>query len=1482
MADARQRARLKALDAYQILDTAPEQIYDDLVRLAAHVCGTPMAVLTLVDERRQWFKAAVGMPVRETDRSLSFCAYTIEGEGPFIVPDAGNDPRFAGNPLVTGEPGIQFYAGVPLASSSGARLGSLAVLDRVPREVTPEQLALLTALARQAMGLLEPRLQQQELRLTRRRLNDCQRVARLGSWELALPSGALHWSDEIYRIFGLAPDEFGATYEAFLAAVHPDDRERVEQGQRRILEAGGVLNLDHRIVLPDGSVRWVQELSELERDAAGRPVRQIGTVLDITDRKAAEAEKQKLVRDLGERIKELRALHEVSSLLRQEHLSVGAVLERVVVLLPPAMQYPEMAAARVEFGTEGRTAGKFRETPWLLEAGFTTSDGRAGRLQIVYLEERPAEDAVPFLVEERRLIDSLAEMLRVYFEQRAVAQVRQAGQREHERRHAALVALTRSPVWHGDDETAVLREITRTIASALDVARVSFWRYSEDRAAILCQDLFETVTQRHSSGQELRERDFPAYFQALTTSEIIAAEDARSDPRTREFTATYLDPLGIAAMLDAPVQVAGKPAGVLCLEHIGAPRAWTPGERSLAVAAGSLLALALAQSALARSESRLRTILESEPECVKIVSAEGQLIDMNAAGLRMIEADKRDAVIGQPVLKLIHPEDRVAFIGLHRRVCRGETGQLQFRIRSLRGGERWMETHSAPFREADGRISCVLSVTRDITERKQGEEALRTSEERFRELAENIGDIFYSYDPANKRLLYVNRVYERIWGRSIEHAYAYPTGYLEHIHPDDRPAAERAFERRLAGELTSVEFRIIRSDGGVRWIREEAVPVLDEQNRVKRIVGTMRDITDAKQGELALRDSEERYALAVRASQAALWDWDMSTNVIVYSPRYREMLDGYTREEFPDTLDAFYSKVHPDDLEAVKLAIQGHVERRLPTPDAVEFRLLTKRGEYRWFRASAQAEWDASGRPLRMVGSTVDIHERRLAEAKVREQAELLDKAQDAILVRDLEHRIQYWNKSAERLYGWPATEAVGRSVKELLYQDPAGFLAATAATLEKGEWVGELTQFNQAGRPLTVEGRWTLVRDGQGRPKSILAINTDISERKRIEQQLLRTQRMESLGTLAGGIAHDLNNVLAPILVSIELLRLDERDPERLTVLASLEDSARRGADLVRQVLSFARGIEGERVLTNLHHLARELQQIVRDTFPKNIEFRLESARDLWTVSADPTQMHQVMMNLCVNARDAMPEGGRLTLGLRNFEVDDIFAGMNPDARPGPYVIIKVEDTGTGIPANIQERIFDPFFTTKEFGKGTGLGLATVLTIVKSHGGFIHLYSEPGKGTKFKVYLPAGATPEAGERTEVEQTRLPRGYGELILVVDDEEGVRTVTRRTLERFGYRVMLAVHGAEAVALYAEQGAEIAVVLTDMAMPVMDGPATILALRALNPAVKIIGSSGHASGGSVAKATGAGVDHFVPKPYTAEMLLKVLAEVLARPV
>ena len=395
------------------------------------------------------------------------------------------------------------------------------------------------------------------------------------------------------------------------------------------------------------------------------------------------------------------------------------------------------------------------------------------------------------------------------------------------------------------------------------------------------------------------------------------------------------------------------------------------------------------------------------------------------------------------------------------------------------------------------------------------------------------------------------------------------------------------------------------------------------------------------------------------------------------------------------------------------------------------------------------------------------------------------------------------------------------------------------------------------------------------GHPEEGVCFAVDLTERKRLEQQFLRSQRMESIGTLAGGVAHDLNNVLSPIMMSIEVLKMRFPEPENQELLSIVSSSAERGADMVRQVLSFARGVEGRRMEVEIRHLLREIAKVANDTFLKHIAVRTAIPDGLWTVLGDPTQLHQVLLNLCVNARDAMPDGGTLTLSAKNATVDSHYAGLRLEAKAGPYVVIRVEDTGTGMSPEIVERIFDPFFTTKEVGKGTGLGLSTTLAIVRSHGGFIQVDSECGKGTAFEVHLPAQPA-QSAEVAATVATELPRGNGELILVVDDEASVRDITRRTLETFGYRVVLACEGTEAVAIYATRSAEIAAVLTDMTMPVMDGLATIEFLQKLNPAVRIVAASGLMAN---PKIDSLGVKHFLPKPYTAGALLQVLREVLA---
>ncbi|MBW4671176.1 MAG: response regulator [Cyanomargarita calcarea GSE-NOS-MK-12-04C] len=507
-----------------------------------------------------------------------------------------------------------------------------------------------------------------------------------------------------------------------------------------------------------------------------------------------------------------------------------------------------------------------------------------------------------------------------------------------------------------------------------------------------------------------------------------------------------------------------------------------------------------------------------------------------------------------------------------------------------------------------------------------------------------------------------------------------------------------------------------------------------------------------------------------------------------------------------------------------------------------------------------------------------EIQERKQAEQQIREQAALLNVATDAIFLSDLDHRVLFWNQGAERVYGWRRAEILGKNITELVYEESPQLEEALKLIVVNGEWQGELHQLTKSNQKIIVQSRWTLVRDEAGQPKSILTVDTDITDKKQLEAQFFRVQRLESLGTIASGIAHDFNNILTPILAAAQLLplRLTDIDDSSKLLLQILEDSSKRGAELVKQILSFARGGESNRTTLQLRHLLKEVVQFVKSTFPKSIEISIDiSTPNLWTVWADATQLHQVLMNLVVNARDAMPFGGTLSLCASNLYIDETYAQMTLEAQVGSYVLITVTDTGTGIHPEIIDRIFDPFFTTKEVGKGTGLGLSTALGIIKNHGGFVKVYSEVGKGTQFQVYLPAQA--ETPTLQVAKDLTMLTGSGELILVVDDDSAVQIITKASLEDYNYRTLIANDGIEAIAYYAKRKNEISAVLMDIQMPSMNGLIAIQTLKKLNPSIKIIATSGLTSNNQLASEIG--VDTFLSKPYTINQLLNILHSILS---
>lgn len=509
-----------------------------------------------------------------------------------------------------------------------------------------------------------------------------------------------------------------------------------------------------------------------------------------------------------------------------------------------------------------------------------------------------------------------------------------------------------------------------------------------------------------------------------------------------------------------------------------------------------------------------------------------------------------------------------------------------------------------------------------------------------------------------------------------------------------------------------------------------------------------------------------------------------------------------------------------------------------------------------------------------------EIARREAAEQQLRKLSSAVEHSPAAIVITNTEGLIEYVNPKFESITGYPAPEVLGQTPRLLKEGEttPEEYANLWRTIRAGGEWRGEFHNQRKNGELFWEFASISGIRDAAGVITHFVTVTEDITEKKQLAARYLRAQRLESVGALASGVAHDLNNILSPILMSAPLLRGPLGPDRREVLIAAIEQSAQRGAEVVKQMLTFTRGTADRRQVLEVPVLLSEMVKVAAESFPKSIRLECVPEEPLRPVQGNPTELHQVLMNLCVNARDAMPGGGTLRLSAKFMEIDASYASMVPDARPGAYVQIEVSDTGSGMPPEVLERIYDAFFTTKAEGQGTGLGLATARSIVVDHGGFLAVRSTVGEGTTFRVFLPAVIEAAGAPLDALPTAPPPHGNGELILVVDDEAAIRTMAQTVLETHGYEVLTAAEGTSGIALYAQHAGRIAAVLTDLSMPIMDGVAMIRALRRITPCVKVAATTGQAERDRLSELSSLGVSALLMKPYRASALLETLAGVL----
>ncbi|MFH0823147.1 MAG: PAS domain S-box protein, partial [Pseudomonadota bacterium] len=885
------------------------------------------------------------------------------------------------------------------------------------------------------------------------------------------------------------------------------------------------------------------------------------------------------------------------------------------------------------------------------------------------------------------------------------------------------------------------------------------------------------------------------------------------------------------------------------------------------------------ETALGEAEERFRFLVENAPEPV-FVQTEYCFAYLNRAALRAFGADTPDDLLSKPVL------DRFE-AGFHDRI--------KERIRLLNEEKQCVTNQEQVYLKTDGshfrvEVSAIpirwegkdgaLVMFHDITERKRVEEALRESENRLQLalLGADLGvwdmDVPTGKVKVNTRFL---EIIEYESGGAVQTLNAWAKG----LHADDRERAVSALNAHIRGDTDNYrnEYRYRTKSGEWKWILSTGKVVRrDEKGEALRMTGTWLDITDRKMSEEALRLSEERYRTVADFTHD--WEYwvDPGGGLLYVSPAC-ERITGYSAREFIDDPSLMELILHPDDRDDVTNHFRTARGEGRDISYSVDFRIVRRDGQLRWINHACLPVYKEGGEFSGRRGSNRDISDRKKYETAQRRLATAVVQADEAIVITDPKGNIEYVNPAFERISGYARDELLKHkaSLLDSAYYDPESLPTIRDAFLKGERRAGRLLKIRKNGEAYEEDVTISPVRDNTGSIVNFVVTGRDVSTEVRLQRQLFQAQKMEAVGTLAGGVAHDFNNLLTVVLGYSELL-LDEPDlPPRIRLdLEKINRTAGNGAELVRRLLTFGRKAEIKPCALNLNERMEQLQKMLSRIIPKMIDIRLLVSHDLSAINADPTQMDQILLNLAVNARDAMPDGGSFIIETVNVTLDEDYCRQNICVDPGRYVLLTVSDTGTGMDKDTLQHIFEPFFTTKGPGKGTGLGLAMVYGIVKQHGGHITCYSEPTQGTTFKMFFPALEVDDDTMKHEVKST--PKGGSETVLLVDDEEMIRDIGFKILTRAGYKVLVAADGKKALEVYRRRGNEISLIVLDLIMPEMGGRQCLESILKISPSAKIVIASGHVPDDTTGEVVDSKSRGFISKPFDPNQLLEIIRKVL----